>query len=223
VSFPLVSERVLQLCAAFALSAFALLLLLSTLGQAQPAAPHLRLVHAEPAPILDISPGLASSYRRAARHYGVDWRLIAAVAKTETNHGRSLLPGVHRGLNSAGCCAGPMQICVVASCGNVWSAIRTDGDGDGRRSVYDPDDAAFAAARQLASLNARFGGRRELVLAGYNAGPNAVAAYGAVPPYAQTQAYVASAGRYIDELRRAERRQQRRLVREALAGVIYAE
>jgi hypothetical protein len=33
---------------------------------------------------------------------GLDWTVLAAVGKVETDHGRSRLPGVHRGENRAG-------------------------------------------------------------------------------------------------------------------------
>ena len=36
----------------------------------------------------------------------------------------------------------------------------------------------------------RFGNDKQLALAAYNAGPNAVKKYGGIPPYAETQNYV---------------------------------
>ena len=85
----------------------------------------------------DIPAVFLRHYRAAGRRYGVDWRLLAALGKNESDHGRSLLPGVTSGLNFAGCCSGPMQICQVERCGNVWQAYRRDGDGDGDVSIYD--------------------------------------------------------------------------------------
>jgi soluble lytic murein transglycosylase-like protein len=46
------------------------------------------------------------------------------------------------------------------------------------------------AARLLSGLMKQFGGRVDLALAGYNAGPGAVQRYGGVPPYSETRTYV---------------------------------
>jgi cell wall-associated NlpC family hydrolase len=56
-----------------------------------------------------------------------------------------------------------------------------------------PNDAAQAipaAARLLSGYLSQYGGSVPLALAAYNAGPSAVAQYGGVPPYAETQSYV---------------------------------
>jgi len=60
--------------------------------------------------------------------------------------------------------------------------------------VTDPFSAAqsiAAGARHLARLLRRYDGDRVLAAAAYNAGEGAVARYGGVPPYAETEAYVA--------------------------------
>src|SRR3954447_9456228 len=142
-------------------------------------------------------------YRRATRAYSVDWRVLAAIGKIESDHGRSTAAGVRSGRNFADCCSGPMQICTVASCGKVWQTYAVDGDGDGLASVYDPDDAVFTAARIVSGLPAQFGRHHPgLLLAAYNAGPGAVQRQRGVPRYRETRAYVATGLRYMKLLRR---------------------
>ena len=60
----------------------------------------------------------------------------------------------------------------------------------GLRDPFDPVQAIPAAARLLAG-HMRALGSAPLALAAYNAGPGAVARYGGIPPYRETQAYVA--------------------------------
>jgi soluble lytic murein transglycosylase-like protein len=55
---------------------------------------------------------------------------------------------------------------------------------------FDPAQAISGAAQLLAGYLQTYGGSLPLALAAYNAGPGAVARYGGVPPYPQTQAYV---------------------------------
>src|SRR4051795_11458154 len=86
----------------------------------------------------DVPGGYLRVYRAAARAYGVDWRVLAAIGKIESDHGRSSAAGVRSGRNFADCCSGPMQICTVKACGRVWRSYGVDGDGDGLASVYDP-------------------------------------------------------------------------------------
>lgn len=150
----------------------------------------------------DVPAGYLRTYRAAARAFGVDWRVLAAIGKIESDHGRSTAAGVRSGLNFADCCAGPMQICVVASCGNVWIRYAVDGDADGIASVYDPSDAIFGAAAIMRDIQSLFGRNHPgLLLAAYNAGPGAVQRYRGVPEYPETKAYVAAGLRYMKLLR----------------------
>ncbi|MCC7319765.1 MAG: lytic transglycosylase domain-containing protein [Rubellimicrobium sp.] len=55
----------------------------------------------------------------------------------------------------------------------------------------DPEDNLDGGARYLRRQFDRFG-TWPLALAAYNAGPEAVAQYGGIPPYAETQGYVAA-------------------------------
>jgi hypothetical protein len=103
----------------------------------------------------DIPSGYLPLYRQAARRCpGLSWTILAAVGKVESDHGRSRLPGVRSGWNSAGA-AGPMQFGIgTGRAGNAWARYGADFDGDGRRSVYDPGDAIPAAARYLCAAGA---------------------------------------------------------------------
>ena len=62
--------------------------------------------------------------------------------------------------------------------------------GLGLRDPFDPAQAIPAAARLLGG-HVRAFGSLPLALAAYNAGPGAVRRYGGIPPYRETQAYVA--------------------------------
>jgi len=57
----------------------------------------------------DIPADYLALYQAAALSCpGLDWSVLAAIGKVETDHGRSTLPGIHSGHNSAGA-EGPMQ------------------------------------------------------------------------------------------------------------------
>src|ERR671939_377187 len=60
----------------------------------------------------------------------------------------------------------------------------------GLHDPFDPAEAIDAQAHLMHDMLARFGSV-PLALAAYNAGPGAVAACGCVPPFPETQAYVA--------------------------------
>lgn len=54
----------------------------------------------------------------------------------------------------------------------------------------DPEQNLQGGARYLSQMLAKYGDRKDLALAAYNAGPGAVAKYGGIPPYTETQNYV---------------------------------
>lgn len=91
----------------------------------------------------DIPRSYLELYKAAGKKYGIPWNVLAGIGKEETNHGRSTLPGVHSGENSAHA-GGPMQFIP-----GTWAAYGVDGDHDGKKDRYDPADAVPAAARYL--------------------------------------------------------------------------
>jgi soluble lytic murein transglycosylase-like protein len=62
----------------------------------------------------------------------------------------------------------------------------------GVANPLDPAESIEGGARYLGQLMTQFGGNTEDALAAYNAGPGAVQQYGGIPPYTETQSYVAN-------------------------------
>ncbi|MFD3945090.1 peptidoglycan DD-metalloendopeptidase family protein [Streptomyces sp. NPDC058579] len=88
---------------------------------------------------------ILAAMRAAARYDGLDWTLIAGQMYQETKYGQdpSAAPG---GKNSAGY-MGILQF------GNpAWQDYGADGNGDGKKDLYNIDDAAFAAANFLHAM-----------------------------------------------------------------------
>jgi membrane-bound lytic murein transglycosylase B len=83
------------------------------------------------------------TYARAARRYGLDWAVLAAIGQVESRHGAAALPGVADAVNPAGA-AGPAQFLFES-----WRRFGVDGNGDGRIDPYDPADAIAAMAAYL--------------------------------------------------------------------------
>ncbi len=102
----------------------------------------------------DIPAAYLVSYQAAGSQYGVGWEYLAAIGKIESDQGRGSAAGIRSGVNFAGCCAGPMQFSIIGSGGGTWGTYGVDGDDDGRRDVYDPDDAIPGAANYLKASGA---------------------------------------------------------------------
>jgi len=132
----------------------------------------------------DIPSGYLELYRASAKQHcpGLSWTILAGVGKVESNHGRAQLPGVRSGLNSAGCCAGPMQFNLTDGPPSTWATY-------GRGSPYDPADAIPAAARKLCADGAARPGGLVPAIAGYYGGTTAN------PPTAAYVAHVRCAAR----------------------------
>ncbi|SDI80502.1 NlpC/P60 family protein [Nonomuraea jiangxiensis] len=103
----------------------------------------------------DIPADYLDLYKEYGEEVGVQWNILAAVGKRETDHGRSNLPGVKSGTNYAGA-AGPMQFLISTWGGkaripmsSTFNGYASDGDGDGVGDVYNPADAILGAAKML--------------------------------------------------------------------------
>lgn len=85
---------------------------------------------------------ILASMRAAARYDGLDWTMIAGQMYQETKYGQdpSAAPG---GANSLGY-MGILQFGKPA-----WTDYGDDGNGDGKKDLYNIDDAAYAAANFL--------------------------------------------------------------------------
>jgi cell wall-associated NlpC family hydrolase len=81
----------------------------------------------------------------AATCPGLSWTVLAAIGTVESDNGRSALPGVHSGRNSAGA-EGPMQF-EPATFARYEQPVPPGGASP--PSPYDPADAVYAAARML--------------------------------------------------------------------------
>ncbi|GIJ50825.1 hypothetical protein Val02_77110 [Virgisporangium aliadipatigenens] len=112
----------------------------------------------------------AELFNAAGVRHGISPRLLAAVAKVESDYDP-------RVVSSAGA-RGLMQI--------MPATAKSLGVAD----PFDPAQAVDGAARLLRSNIREFGGDLDLALAAYNAGSGAVRKYGGIPPYAETRAYV---------------------------------
>ncbi|MGH7022453.1 MAG: lytic transglycosylase domain-containing protein [Caulobacteraceae bacterium] len=124
-------------------------------------------VRAMPAP----PPAMAQAIHAAADRHQVNERLVEAVAWRESGYNPHAV--------SKKGARGTMQLMPRTA-----RALGVD--------IADPDSNIDGGAEYLAHMMSRFDGDEAKALAAYNAGPEAVARYHGVPPYAETRAYVHS-------------------------------
>ncbi|HWP45253.1 MAG TPA: lytic transglycosylase domain-containing protein [Blastocatellia bacterium] len=121
---------------------------------------------------------------RAAAHHGIDPSVLWAIAYIES--------GFNPRVVSRKGARGMMQF--------MPATARRYGLAD----PHDPLRSIEAAARYVRDLSALFNGRIDLVLAGYNAGENAVIKAGyRVPRFRETRNYVARGASVLKSLRQA--------------------
>jgi len=73
----------------------------------------------------------------------------------------------------------------------------------GVKDPFSAKQSILAGARHLKALEDLYGGDDVLAAAAYNAGTGAVAQYGGVPPYAETQEYVGKVSALYARYRKA--------------------
>ncbi len=122
---------------------------------------------------------LNEMFSEASKKHGVSEKLLKAVAKAESNFNPSAT-------SKAGA-AGVMQL--------MPSTARSLGVSD----PYDARSNIMGGAKYLRENLDRYNGNVEFALAAYNAGPNNVKKYGGVPPFKETQEYVAKIKNYMGE------------------------
>lgn len=119
----------------------------------------------------------------AAQRHGIDPALLKGLIRAESNFNPK-----------AGSPAGAQGLTQLMP-GTARSLGVTD--------PFDPAQSIEGGAKYLKQMLDKFDGDQRLALAAYNAGPGAVARFGGVPPYAETQAYVKKVAAYADEFRGA--------------------
>jgi hypothetical protein len=122
-----------------------------------------------PIPIaLDVP--FAAQIRAAAAKSGLGAKLISSVISAESNFNPRAISPAHA--------LGLMQLMPATT---TQFAVR---------NPFDPAQNISAGARYLKRLLDKYRGSLSLALAAYNAGPQRVAQYGGVPPFAETRSYI---------------------------------
>lgn len=118
-----------------------------------------------------VTTNLDSIFKEAADKYGVSERLLKAIAYTES--------GFQANVTSSAGAMGIMQL--MPSTASAY----------GVSDPYDAYQNIMGGAAVLKDLLNMFQGNQSLAIAGYNAGCGNVKKYGGVPPFTETQNYVA--------------------------------
>lgn len=127
---------------------------------------------------LSCSAQLDAIFDEAASKYGVDAKFLKAIAKCESDFSTECTS--HSGA------MGIMQLMpqTAASLGVT--------------NAYDPYQNIMGGARYISEKLAQYNGDKSLALAAYNAGSGNVAKYGGIPPFKETQNYVAKVMAYYN-------------------------
>lgn len=142
-------------------------------------------VNRQSAPEVDFSSFLKPSktldeiYREASQTYGVSEELLKAMTKQESSF--------RTNATSRSGAQGLMQL-MPATAASL-----------GVTDAYDPYQNIMGGAKYIKKMLDKYNGDVSLALAAYNAGSNNVDKYGGIPPFAETQNYVAKIKQYLAE------------------------
>lgn len=127
---------------------------------------------------LSCSADLDAIFNEAASKYGVDAKFLKAIAKCESDFSTECTS--HSGA------MGIMQLMpqTAASLGVT--------------NAYDPYQNIMGGAKYISEKLTQYNGDKSLALAAYNAGSGNVAKYGGIPPFKETQNYVAKVMAYYN-------------------------
>lgn len=129
--------------------------------------------------MLGTSNALEAIFEKAAETYQVDVELLKAMAKTES--------GFDPNATSKSGAMGIMQL------------MPGTAKGLGVTDAYDPEQNIMGGAKYIASLLDKYDGNLSYALAAYNAGSGNVDKYDGIPPFEETQNYVAKILGYLQD------------------------
>lgn len=124
-----------------------------------------------------MSESMDAIFQEASNTYGVPVNLLKAVGMAESNFNQYAQSG--------------------AGAQGVMQLMPATAAGLGVTDSFDVRQNIMGGAKLLAQNLSMYGGNVDLALAAYNAGPGNVAAYGGVPPFAETQNYVVKVKQYM--------------------------
>ena len=124
-----------------------------------------------------------SEFKRAARATGIDEAWLRSIAHAESAYTAD-------------------AVSVKGAKGVMQLMPEVIGDY-GVKDPFSPKQSIMAGAQLLKSLEDHYGGDRVLVAAAYNAGVGAVTQYAGIPPYVETQEYVAKVSTLYERYRQA--------------------
>ena len=153
---------------------------------------------------------LASIFQKASDTYGVSVSLLTAMAKQESNFqanatSKSGAMGIMQLMPSTASyfgCTDPYdpEQNIMAGAKYISELLnKYNGDTSLALAAYNARQNILGGAKYLKQNLDRFGGDVSLALAAYNAGPGSVTKYGGIPPYKETQNYVAKITGYMQE------------------------